>query len=125
MRPWHVLLTLPRSELERRIDQRARAMVEGGIVDETRRALDHGLSPSSPGLDAIGYREVMAFLEGELESSELVPAITRSTRRYAKRQETWFRNQLRGGALWALDAARPPEELAVNVWQHWEKEARD
>ena len=109
--PWYVVLTLPREVLTKRIAARARAMVERGLVDETRRALDAGVSEGAPGLTGVGYPEAIRALHGELEGDALVDAITTATRRYAKRQETWFRHQLKGPVM-MLDASQPPDALA-------------
>ena len=95
LRPWYVVLTMPRDVLHRRIAARARAMLDAGLVEEVRALLAQGISPQAPGLDAVGYREVVAMLAGRLPAAELLDAIVVGTRRYAKRQETWFRNQLR------------------------------
>jgi tRNA A37 N6-isopentenylltransferase MiaA len=59
-------------------------------------------------------------LQGRLEREALVETIAQSTRQYAKRQETWFRNQLRGDVL-ALDATRTPEQLAAEIVAAWDE----
>jgi tRNA dimethylallyltransferase len=127
MRPWYIHLTLPREALHRRIAQRVDRMLAAGLVEEVRGVLAGGVAPHAPGLDAVGYREVVAMLEGRLPESELRDAIERATRRYAKRQETWFRHQLRGeqGAgsgsieVWTLDATEPPDVLAERIAAQW------
>src|SRR5216117_848395 len=127
MRPWYIQLTLPREVLHRRIAQRVDEMLAGGLVDELRRILATGVAPHAPGLDGVGYREVAAMLAGRLPERDLRDAIVVATRRYAKRQETWFRNQLRReqGAgsrtvdLWTLDATESPDELARRIHQRW------
>ena len=127
MRPWYIQLTIPRDALHRRIAQRVDEMLAAGLVDEVRRVLAAGVTPHAPGLDGVGYREVAAMLAGRLPERELREAIVVATRRYAKRQETWFRHQLRGerGAgsgsieVWTLDATEPPEVLAARIAQQW------
>jgi len=127
MRPWYIQLTLPRDALHRRIAQRVDEMLAVGLVDEIRRLLAAGVPPHAPGLDGVGYREVAAMLAGQLPERELREAIVVATRRYAKRQETWFRNQLRReqGAgsrtaeLWMLDATESPDKLAHRIHQRW------
>lgn len=128
LRPWYVVLTLPRDVLHRRIAARARAMLDAGLVEEVRGLLARGLASQAPGLDAVGYREVVAVLEGRMPEADLLDAIVVATRRYAKRQETWFRHQLRRqlsavgdppDAVWMLDATQPPEELAEVLHQRW------
>jgi len=119
MRPWYVRLTLPRAVLHRRIERRARTMLEQGLVDEVRSVLAEGLPPDAPGLDAVGYREVLSFLGGELPEQDLLGSIAMATRRYAKRQETWFRHQLIGHPVVTLDATDQPELLADRIVELW------
>jgi len=85
-----VWVTRDRAELHARIAARTRAMLAAGWMEETAALLaKHG--PHARGLRAIGYRELVARLQGELGEEELAPRITAATRQYAKRQETWFR----------------------------------
>src|SRR5438093_3752330 len=95
MRPWYIQLTLPRDVLHRRIAQRVDEMLAAGLVDEIRRLLAAGVPPPAPGRRGGRYREGAPLLAGQLPERELREAIVVATRRYAKRQETWFRNQLR------------------------------
>ena len=129
MRPWYIQLTLPRDVLHRRIAQRVDEMLAAGLVDELRRVLATGVAPHAPGLDGVGYREVAAMLAGRLPERDLRQAIVVATRRYAKRQETWFRHQLRGetgkgkgetGNVWTLDATESPDVLAVRIAARWQ-----
>jgi tRNA dimethylallyltransferase len=120
MRPWYVRLTVPRAVLHQRIGERVRGMLAAGWVDEVRRLLAAGLDPGAPGLDALGYRDVVRHLRGELSVEELEQAIVTSTRRYAKRQETWFRHQLGRAPVVTLDATEPPEALAAHIVARWE-----
>ncbi|PYP99193.1 MAG: hypothetical protein DMD34_00145 [Gemmatimonadetes bacterium] len=126
MRPWYIQLTLPREVLHRRIAQRVDDMLAAGLVDEVRRVMAAGVAPHATGLDGVGYREVVALLEGRLRQSELRDAIVVATRRYAKRQETWFRHQLRDagrgtgdGGVWTLDATEQADELAARIHERW------
>jgi tRNA dimethylallyltransferase len=128
MRPWYVVLTLPRDVLHRRIALRARAMLDAGLVEEVRGLLARGVDARAAGLDAVGYREVVAMLAGRLEAADLLDTIIVATRRYAKRQETWFRHQLRrplaaagdqSDPVWMLDAALPAERLADLIVAQW------
>jgi len=80
-----------RDELYRRIDQRVDAMVNQGLVEEVRGLLDQGLSKKLQPFKTIGYREIIEFLDGERDFETTVELIKRNTRRYAKRQMTWFR----------------------------------
>ena len=112
--PWYAVLRLPREKLTLRIGARTEAMLESGLVDEVKRVINAGVPLDAPGLAMIGYAEVVAMLSGEMDEMELAPAIALATRRYAKRQETWLRHQLRGPVTW-FDAARSPEALAKDV----------
>jgi tRNA dimethylallyltransferase len=114
LRPWYVVLTCDRALLHERIARRTAAMLEAGWVEECRRVLAAGVTPSAPGLSAVGYREIVAHLAGRLAEGALAPAIAQATRQYAKRQETWFRHQLRGPVL-RLDAGGAVEHLAAVV----------
>lgn len=84
-------LSMDREMLNRRIDARVERMVSGGIVREVRGLLAKGYRPGSPGLATIGYREIVDHLEGRIALDEAVALIKQNTRRYAKRQMTWFR----------------------------------
>lgn len=88
-----LLLTLPRPVLYGRIERRFRDSIMAPLAGEVRRLLEAGVPVSAPGMAAIGYRETVALLEGRSSASEWVDAVIRQTRRYAKRQETWFRSE--------------------------------
>ena len=94
---WNVELTelvRPPAELDLRIEQRAKAMLEAGLVAEVTRLLSAGLKGNPSAARAIGYREVIDFLEGRIDAERLEPEIVRNTRALAKKQRTWFRTQL-------------------------------
>lgn len=136
LRPWYIHLTLPREALHRRLAERVDAMLRAGFVHEVERTLANGVPSDAPGLDGVGYREIVSMLEGgsggHLPEAALRDAILVSTRRYAKRQETWFRNQLRGqpsavsrqpDTIWVLDATRTPDQLASEIMERWKQMA--
>lgn len=98
-------LCRPRDELYRRINERSRLMVEHGLLDETKRVLDkYGRVPA---LGTLGYHEACAVLDGKLTEENLAEEVALHTRRFAKRQMTYWRNEppKRG---WEL---RPSSEL--------------
>jgi tRNA dimethylallyltransferase len=66
-------------------------MFANGLVDEVRMLLDAGYSPLLKSMSSIGYREVCEYLAGSIPLAETVALVKRNTRRYAKRQLTWFR----------------------------------
>jgi tRNA dimethylallyltransferase len=119
IRPWYVVLTVPRPVLHQRIARRAEEMVRRGVIEEVAAVLAEGHSPTAPGLDGIGIREAVEYLHGRRPRETVADAIAVSTRQYAKRQETWFRHQL-GGEVVSLDATRPPEKLAGEIARLWE-----
>lgn len=86
-------LVRPKAELAERIDRRLGEMLEAGLEDEARALWSAGWSPRDPGLDTIGVQEWWPTFEGARVREETVAAIRAATRRYAKRQSTWFRNQ--------------------------------
>lgn len=114
LKPWYALLTLPREALAARIAARTRAMLAAGLVEEVRGLIAAGVPPDAPGLSAVGYREAVAVLEGRLDGAALGDRIAASTRRYAKRQETWFHHQLPPGVA-TFDASKEPNALAREV----------
>ena len=86
-------LTLPRSVLYDRIAGRVARMVEQGWVEEVARLLAQGLDPGLPAFQAIGYRQIVRHLEGEWSLEDAIGETVKATRRFAKRQETWFRRE--------------------------------
>jgi tRNA dimethylallyltransferase len=88
-----LVLDPPRAALYDRCDARLGLMVEHGALDEVRAMETRGLDPSLPALKAVGYRELAGHLRGETTLDEALDAARQETRRYAKRQMTWFRNQ--------------------------------
>lgn len=86
-------LDLAREELYRRIDHRVELMLSAGLVDEVRGLLQAGLPDDVKPLQAIGYKEVLAHLRGELTLEAMLELIKRNTRHLAKRQLTWFRRE--------------------------------
>jgi len=104
----HFLLVLPRPELVRRIDARVEQMFEAGIVAETRGLVERWGEDALARLPTLGYDQVRAHLRGELPLAQAIEAVQVATRRFAKRQMTWFRKY---GELEALDLSRPHAAL--------------
>lgn len=99
------------AELERRIGQRVAEMLAAGLVDEVRRLRAEGLERNPSAARAIGYREVLAMLEGSLPESRLAAEIAQNTRRLVKKQRTWFRTQLPSHRVLAAGAVGAASEL--------------
>jgi tRNA dimethylallyltransferase len=118
--PWFVVLTVPRPVLHQRILRRAEQMVERGVIEEVAAVLSEGLPENAPGLDSIGMREAVDYLQGRIPRDQVATAIATSTRQYAKRQETWFRHQLAGKVL-TLDSTRSPDLIAAEIAKAWKE----
>jgi tRNA dimethylallyltransferase len=86
-------LQRPRDELLRRIDQRVEAMFAQGLVVETEALLQLRLPRQQPAMQALGYRQVIDYLQGVRPLEPTVALVKQKTRQYAKRQMTWFRHQ--------------------------------
>ena len=104
-----VVLTMDREQLDQRILTRTRSMLDAGLIEEVRGLVEQGVSVRANVLRTIGYREVLDMLEGRLDHSRLIETIAANTRRYARRQLTWFRRYV--DATW-LDAAAGPKAIA-------------
>jgi tRNA dimethylallyltransferase len=83
-------LRIDRANLYARIDQRVDAMIQAGLVEEVKKLLAMGYSAELKPMQSIGYRHVIGFLEGSLPWDECLRTLKRDTRRFAKRQFTWF-----------------------------------
>lgn len=81
----------PREDLYARIDQRIEQMLEQGLIDEVRGLLDAGFSPDLPTMSAIGYGEVIQYLQGEINLDDAIALIKRNTRIFVRRQANWFK----------------------------------
>jgi len=79
------------SRIEKRIDE----MINRGLIDEVKNLLNMGYNKNLTSMQAIGYKEIISYLEGEIELSEAINILKRNTRRFAKRQLTWFRRDNR------------------------------
>lgn len=88
-------LNLPRELLYQRIEHRVDEMLEAGLVNEVERLLSQGVDPRSNSMQALGYKEIIGYLKGEYDLPTAVNLIKRNTRRFAKRQLTWFRRDSR------------------------------
>ncbi len=88
----HVFLDLEREQLYQRINERVEVMLEKGFVDEVKDLLEKGFSSELKPLKSIGYRQIIDYLQGHLSLDQAIADTKQATRRYAKRQLTWFRN---------------------------------
>jgi tRNA dimethylallyltransferase len=115
--PWRVLLFglgQERGVLNRRLEERARGMLAGGMMDEVRHLLEAGYDEDAPGMAGIGYRQFAAVARGRLTESQAFALMVRDTRRYAKRQVTWFTRE--PGIRWLdMGEAGGPEGAAERI----------
>lgn len=102
-------LNMDRAALYARADARIDAMLTAGVVEETAELVARGYDWRLPSMSSLGYREIGAYLRGEVSLAEAVERFKLATHRYIRRQVTWFRPDAR--ITW-LDAAQPPEALA-------------
>jgi tRNA dimethylallyltransferase len=101
-------LTRPLAVLDRRVGERAAAMFQGGLLDETRSLLERGLDPTLPALTGHGYAEAARHLAGEWSLEESIAVTARRVRRYTRRQLGWFRRDRR--IVWIDAGDRPADD---------------
>jgi len=110
-------LCVDRPVLYRRINERAQAMFDAGLEEEVAGLLARGCHPGLTSMQGIGYKEVVRFVNGEIMREETIEAVKQNSRRYAKRQETWFRNQNPNAV--AVPAEGPAEDIALDIALHF------
>jgi len=101
LKDWHGLkigVNLQRKELYKRINERTLRMFDNGLLDEIKSLISRGIDENSPPFRAIGYRWGLKVLKGEISLEEGIRLTQRDTRRYAKRQLTWFKKEK--GIIW-------------------------
>ncbi len=106
-------------ELSLRLDARVEGFFRDGLVGEVRRLLEEGVPATANAFKAIGYREVLRALLAGSDPDATREEVRRNTRRYAKRQRTWFRRE--PGVVW-LDASEGTEALAARALRLWNAE---
>ncbi len=110
-------LTMPRDALRKRIAARVDAMLSRGLIDEVRALLSGGVPRDAQALQAIGYKEIIAMLDGQLTEKEAVEAIRTHTAQYAKRQMTWLRGDPR--VRWLDVTDYPDTETLHTALAQW------
>ncbi len=110
-------LIRPRSELYQRIEERVDRLIRRGLVEEVRGLIRSGFGPDLPSMRGLGYRQIAAHLAG-MPLAEAIALLKRDTRRYAKRQLTWFRRQAPVEWL-AVEQENPavPAEKIIARWK--------
>jgi tRNA dimethylallyltransferase len=111
-------LTMPRDLLYERINRRVDGMMAAGLLEEARRLMEYG--PSVTSMQALGYKELWRYLRGECSLEEAVELLKRDTRRYAKRQYTWFRRdeRIRWIDLVAVGGLEGAVSLIAEAWEN-------
>ena len=116
-RPFSALvigLNRERDQLYRRIEERIDWQLANGLLEETRDLLDRGYRRDAPAMTGLGYRHVAAHLAGECDREEMIRLFKRDTRRFAKRQMTWFKHEPEIRWL-MIEDAEPIEETMTRV----------
>jgi len=109
-----VFITCERKELVRRIEVRFDAMIKSTALDEVRRLAERRLDPALPAMKAHGVPWLIRHLNGEISREEAIAGAVMDTRRYAKRQLTWFRNQMNDW-IWA-----DPNDALSGIRSHFQ-----
>ncbi len=117
--PLILFIDWDREELYKRINKRVDIMVDSGLLDEARRIYDIGYDRSLTSMCAIGYKELFEYFDGNLSIDEAIESIKQNSRRYAKRQLTWFR---RNNDLCMLSPYENITEVAAEKVKKWLKE---
>lgn len=118
--PYHILqigLNRPRPNLHERIDQRIDAMLATGLVEEVRTLVTAGYDRQCPAMSGLGYRQIMAWLEGETSYEEAVEILRKETRDFARRQNVWFR-KYNTNAHW-FDMTETSSMTIIEFVRHW------
>lgn len=107
------ILNRDRTDLHQRIEQRTQKMLKRGLLKEVSSLLSLAYHDSDPGLNSVGYKEALAFIKNEVSKDEMQRLINRNTRRYAKRQITWFRRW--NNVAWIDVTHLQPEDVAKHI----------
>jgi len=109
-------IRIPRYELYRRIDTRLNARLEQGLIAEVEGLLDAGVAPERMEMLGLEYREVTAYLTGEKTEQQMIDDLRHGIRRFAKRQQTWFRGSPRRGIEVTWIGAEDQHLLLEHPW---------
>jgi len=111
-----IILNMDREKLYERIEMRIDIMMQEGLLEEVRGLLDKGYTPDLVSMQGIGYKEFIPYFNGECTLEEAVTQLKTNTRRFAKRQLTWFRRQIEG--LWVDLSRSTGEEAMADVLEY-------
>lgn len=108
-------LTLDRESLYERINMRVDKMIEEGLVEEIQGLLDSGINFSNQSMQGIGYKEFKEYFNGEKSLDECIASVKSNTKHFAKRQYTWFKNQMNLNWYEDKDSAKKDIEEWLNI----------
>lgn len=111
------VLSRQRADLYQRINERVEVMVQQGLVQEVKDYLAMGFSQDNPAIKALGYRDIIAALEGNADMGYALEMMKQKSRNYAKRQETWFRSMK--DAEWIPCDDRSTLDIADEIVRFW------
>ncbi len=113
-----VVLEVPRGVLDARINNRVNKMAEEGLIIEVQGLLDAGFKVGDPGMTGTGYREIASYVEGLCSLDQALEIMKMRTRKYARRQVTWFKNQHEAGTL-RVDGTESLEIQCSKILTEW------
>ena len=113
-------LTMPRPLLYQRLEKRVDSMVENGLLTEVKKLLEKGYGPGLNSMQALGYAHIIEYLHGGATWEDTVKEIKRDTRRYAKRQLTWFRRDTRIN-WWELSNYNEEDALIDKICEYYRR----
>ena len=116
-------LRIERKLLVSRIEERVEKMIASGLVEEVKQLLDAGHRENMQKIPTIGYNEVIEFLDGEIDEAEMMSAIKINSRRYAKRQMTWFNKDKRINWI-DMDSVKNAAEVVIAAWRDGSSEMK-
>ena len=119
-KPIIIVLNRDREVLYQRINKRVDIMLKNGLLDEVKKLLEMGYTKDMISMQGIGYKEMIKYLDGEYTYDEAVEIIKRDSRRYAKRQITWFK-RYQDAKWFDLDEYQNKEKLEEDIINHIEK----
>lgn len=106
-------LIMSRQLLYKRIEERVEEQIKSGLVEEVQSLLEKGYSPDLPSMKGLGYKQIAGYLRGEYDFETAVKLLKRDTRRFAKRQLTWFRADK--SILWLDVEGRSPSQVSEEI----------
>lgn len=122
--PIIIVLNREREHLYQRINKRVDIMIENGLLEEVKNLLDMGYSKDLISMQGIGYKEIIKYLDEEYTYEEAIEIIKRDSRRYAKRQITWFK-RYEEAKWYNLDEYANIDQLKCDILEHIEKKLEE